>query len=98
VTFNNGVYSLYWNGILHLAPQPGSPNPPFAPNTHSAATLGFKDTEFGAFNGYIDDVSSRHKLWQIWDIRIKREMKQCIRKGDEKTCHYIENISFMNSI
>lgn len=76
MTFNRGVYKVYSDAMLEHTELGGAPNSPFAPNTHSAATLGFKDAVFGAFNGYIDDVSSRHKLWQIWDIHIKTDLKQ----------------------
>lgn len=48
-----GVFKVYWNGVFHAAAGNGLPK--FAPNTHSATTLGYKPG-LNVFNGYIDDV------------------------------------------
>jgi len=58
IVFDNGVFTIYWNGLPHFGQGITFDTLPFrfAPNTHSATTLGFKP-DFDSFHGYIDDVS-----------------------------------------
>jgi hypothetical protein len=62
VTFENGVYNVYVDGVNALGgPAPAVAASSFPQNTHSPAILGFKEG-FGAFSGYLDDVSACHTL------------------------------------
>jgi hypothetical protein len=58
VVFDNGIFKVYWNGHDHFGAGIVISTAPylFAPNTHSATTLGFKP-HFDNFYGRLDDVS-----------------------------------------
>lgn len=58
MVFDNGIFKVYLNGLNHFGDQFEISTSPyeFAPNTHSATTLGFK-SGYDLFQGYLDDVS-----------------------------------------